>query len=550
MVKLRSLLLILLLVVASFGVINAQSTDSCGVLADAMLESAQDACRDVGVNEVCHAASPATVTLPDGVSPAFESGDVMDLSSISELSTADSDTATSAGIAIASAQMNLSSGTVQMVLFGDATVTNLVEAMDGPLTTLTATNIAGYPVNLRDGAGTNFNVAGTMDEDATFTADGRNEAADWFRVQTDDGIAWVYTSLVSLDGDPAELAVLDSPYTAPMQNFTLSAPVDETSCGVATSGLLVQYMGDATVQFGVNGVDVKFSNATLLLQATPSQTVNIQAIDGEVTVTSQNTERTAVAGELVTVGMDDNLVATAPPSIDGDYDFANVAGAPTPLLAENTLMCVAGIGYGDEAVDVYGGPGADYRVIQTMENTGHYGVLGYAENEDGQWWKVDTGRSQSWVPQASVRTAGICSTVEVADIPPLVANTTGSNSGGGNVSFVPPVQSVWQAESGPDVLTGDCSSSPPLAVCSHLAAVIPQPDGSIQWRGQEPVPYTLQNTGLNSYFFQGRNFQNNGNISLNLTFVSETQWNLTYATVYDNAPECTHTFYYTGTPRW
>lgn len=549
MLKLRFLFLILLLSIASFGVMQAQNTDSCGLLADTILESAQEACGEVGTNTVCHAKSPVNLTLPDGLSADFESGEKIDLSAVNILSTIDTEANDSLGIAIANAQMNLADDAVQMVLFGDATITNLVEAMAGPLTTFIATNTAGYPVNLRDGAGTNFNVAGTMDEDASLTIDGRNEAADWFRVQTDDGIAWVYISLVSIDGNARELTVLDSPYTAPMQNFTLSAPIDETSCNVATSGLLMQYTGDARAQIGVNGVDVKFSDATLLLQATPSETLNIQVITGEVVVTSQNTERTATIGELVTVGIDDKLIAIAPPSIDGDYDFANIAGAPTPLLNEDTLMCVAGIGYGDDAVSVYGGPSDEYSLIQSMENTGHYGVLGYAENENELWWKVETGRSQSWVPQSSVRTAGICSTVEVADIPALVTNTV-QNTGGGNVSFVPPVQSVWQAESGPDVLTGDCSNSAPLAVCSHLAAVIPVGDGSIQWRGQEPVPYTLQNTGLNTFFSQGRNFQNNGNVTLNLTFISEVQWNLTYSTIYDNAPACTHTFYYTGTPRW
>ena len=529
---------------------QAQSTDSCGVLVDSILESAQEACGEVGTNEVCHAASPVMLTLPDGVDTDFESGDSLDLSTVSSLSTTDTDGEGGLGIAIANAQMNLSDGAVQMVLFGEATINNLVEAMDGPLPTLTATNIAGYPINLRDGAGTNFNVAGTLDEDAEITVDGRNDAADWFRVQTDDGIAWVYISLISLDGDASSLAVLDSPYTSPMQNFMLSAPIDETSCNVATSGLLMQYTGETTAQIGVNGVDVKFSDATLLLQATPSETLNIQVIAGEVVVTSQGTERTAVDGELVTVGVDENLLATAPPSIDGDYDFANVAGAPTTLLTNDALMCVAGIGYGDDAVSVYGGPSDEYGVIQTMENSGHYSVLGYAENNDEMWWQVETGRSQSWVPQASVRTAGICSTIEVADIPPLVASSTTQNTAPSNVSFVPPVQSIWQAESGPDVLTGDCTNSAPLAVCSHLSAVIPQPDGSVQWRGQEPVPFTLANTGLNTYYFQGRNFQNNGNISLNLTFVSETLWNLTYSTIYDNAPDCTHTFYYTGTPRW
>ncbi len=368
----KSKFLILVLIIVSFSVIQAQNTVSCGVLADTILDSAQEACSGVGINEVCHAKSPINLTLPDGVSADFESGDRIDLGSVNILSTFDVEAEDNLGIAIANAQMNLSDDEIQLVIFGNATMTNLVEAMDNPLATLIATNVAGYPVNLRDGAGTNFNVVGTMGEDASLTIDGRNEAADWFRVQTDDGIAWVYTSLVFIDGDHRELTVLDSPYTAPMQSFTLSAPIDETTCSVATSGLLMQYTGDSTAQIGVNGVDVKFSDATLLLQATPLETLNIQVITGEVVVTSQNIERVAAVGELVTVGIDENLIATAPPSIDGDFDFANVAGAPIPLLNNDSLMCVAGIGYGDDVVSVYGGPSDEYSMIEPMENTGHY----------------------------------------------------------------------------------------------------------------------------------------------------------------------------------
>lgn len=547
MSKLRSFIAILLLLLASFGILHAQSTDTCNLFVDTILESAQSACGDVGNNEVCYASDPVSLTLLDGVNAEFENGDIVTLDTVDSLSTADTEPDNSLGIAILNAQMNLSEGAVQMVLFGDATMSNLVEVMEGPLPTMTATNVAGFPINLRDGAGTDFVVVGTMEKDATIMIDGRNEANDWFRAQSDDGIAWVYTSLVTVDGDTSTLAVLDSPYTSPMQNFTLSAPIDK-SCGVATSGLLLQYMGETWVQMGVNGVDLKLSDATLLLQANASETLNIQVIDGEVTVKSQNTERVATGGELVTISLDENLTAIAPPSIDGDYNFADIAGAPTPLLNQNTLMCVAGIGYDGEATSVYGGPGDEYGVTESLENSGHYNVLGYADNEDERWWKVETGRSQSWVPQASVLTAGICSTVDVAEAPPLV--TSSQSSGGGNVSYVPAVQSIWQAESGVDVLTGDCSNSAQLAVCSHLAAVIPQSDGSIQWRGQEPIPYAMQNTGLNTFFYQGRNFQNNGNLTMNLTFISDTQWNLTYSTVFDNAPDCTHTFYYTATPRW
>ena len=87
------------------------------MLTDIILESAQDACGDVGTNEVCHAKSPVSVTLPDGVSTDFETGDKVDLSSVGSLSTSDVEADDSLGIAIA--QMNLSDGVVQLVLFGD-----------------------------------------------------------------------------------------------------------------------------------------------------------------------------------------------------------------------------------------------------------------------------------------------------------------------------------------------------------------------------------------------------------------------------------------------
>lgn len=544
MSKLLLSIFVLLFVIISVGSLQAQTTNSCNFLIDTVTETAQAVCNDLNDNEVCHAISPVKLSLSGVGDTEFNEGDILTLENISTLSTTN-ELIRALGIAIANVPLNLPDGSVQFILFGQATITNLVEKLDGPTITLNATNIAGYPVNLRDGAGTTFNVIGTMDEEDRLIVDGRNEVGDWFRVQTQTGVAWVYTSLVELDGDINGLTVLDSPYTAQMQNIILSAPIDDTACSVATSGLLLQYIGDNTNQMGVNGVDLKFSDTTLLLQAAPSEALNIQVIAGSVTVTSLNTTREATMGQVVSVKLNEELVGISSPSVDGDYDFANIAGAPVSLLNENTLTCVAGIGYGDEVVSIYGGPSDEYSFIKTLDIVGHYNILGYAENNDQLWWKVDTRHRQSWVPQASVRTAGLCQSVEVAEIPQLLINIQSDV----NVNFVPSVQSVWQADSGPDILTGDCSNSAPLAVCSHLAAVIPQPDGSILWRGQEPTPFAMQQIGLNTFFYQGRNFQNNGNLTMNLNFVSTSRWNLTYSTVYDNAPDCTHTFYYTGVPR-
>lgn len=544
MSKLR-IWIIIGLALLSVALIQAQTSDLCPVLVDSVLESAANTCSDLDNNQACRASDPVSITMNDISRDLAD--EKLDLSQLDLISTSNADIdASTGGIAILKAGLNLSDGSVQMILFGDATITNLVEPIELPLATLTATNIAGFPINLREGAGTDFAVSGTVEKDDAILVDGRNAASDWFRVQSDEGISWVYTGLVKLDGDPSTLTLLDSPYTAPLQAFTLSAPIDDSPCGIASSGLLLQYKGEIAAQLSINGLDLKFSDATLLVQATAGETLAIQVIAGEVTAKVQSTERSAKVGQVVTVAIDENLMAIDSGDIGNDYNFADIAGAPTALLSENTLECVLGVAYGDEAVSVYTGPSEEYSLIQTIDSKGHYPVLGYNEAEAGRWLKIDTGRAESWVSQSSVRTAGICSQIELSDAPELV-NITQSNEE--NISYVPLTQSIWQAESGLDVLTGDCSNSSPLAVCSHLAAVIPQEDGSIQWRGQEPIPFPMQSTGLNSFYFTGRNFQNNGNLTLNLTFISSRQWNLSYSTIFDDAPDCTHTFYYSAVPR-
>ena len=87
-------------------------------------------------------------------------------------------------------------------------------------------------------------------------------------------------------------------------------------------------------------------------------------------------------------------------------------------------------------------------------------------------------------------------------------------------------------------------------MCAHLAAIVPNADGSISWRGQEPQPYTMQSVGNGTYSYNGRNALGNGNLQMTLTFTSATEWTMTATTVYDNDPGCQHTFYYTATRSW
>jgi hypothetical protein len=109
--------------------------------------------------------------------------------------------------------------------------------------------------------------------------------------------------------------------------------------------------------------------------------------------------------------------------------------------------------------------------------------------------------------------------------------------------LLPDGRSIWNAHTGVDNLTGVCTT-PPIAQCDHLAAITPNADGTISWRGQEPEAYTLYPIGDNTY--SGSQFANNTQLTVTITITSPTTWIGSKTTVYGDDPGCTHTFSYTA----
>src|SRR5690606_1329319 len=130
-------------------------------------------------------------------------------------------------------------------------------------------------------------------------------------------------------------------------------------------------------------------------------------------------------------------------------------------------------------------------------------ITGQTTTDDGAVWYLVNG--SAWIPSAAVRTAGECGTVEVvaADVLQQQANVSlPVQTSGFDHTLLTDGQSIWQAHTGPDNLSGTCNA-PPIAQCDHLAAIITQADGSIAWRGQEPQPYPMYATGANTWAFSG-----------------------------------------------
>jgi Bacterial SH3 domain len=512
------------------GAAAAQQQDqTTACFAPNVVGAANFACANVGAGQVCLGAGQAIA----------QSGDLASAGDTADLSTVGSLTGSAGALAIFKTQADLPdrAAPIQLVLFGEATITDAFTPLPEPYPTVTVKNASVNILNLRGAPSVNGSVVGTLMPGIELTADGRSSDSQWLHVQRENGAAWVYASLVTVnEGDDAsQLYLLDSPIMQPMQSLTL------TSAGAdCAGGLLVEASGKDTAHLEVNGALLTFSSATLLLQAPDGQPLTVDVIKGSADVLANGTKVTAKVGAEVSIAAD------AAPELQDRYAFASLTSAPLTMLPQDSLVCVAGVN-GGAAASLYRTPGTGNQAAGTVDPNAHVTVTGQTTASDGTlWYLVDNSR---WVPQNDVIIIGVCNNVAQVSASVAQQPITNSSQNVPPASFehnlLPQGQSIWQAHTGADHLSGTCSA-PPIAQCDHLAAITTNADGTISWRGQEPQPYRMHATGPNSFAFSGRNGLNNANLSLTVTFTSETIWTGVMQLVYDNDGGCAHTFYYTA----
>lgn len=522
-----------MIVMSAISIVTAQA--DCPTLAslESTIAATRNLCADAGTGQACAGTVGVRLddtTLAEGASLALADTSRLTLENDSE------------ALPMALLQLDGGDGTISAVLYGAATLENRSVAPPDETITLTARNTAGYDVNLRAGAGTTFAEVGTLAADADVVLDGRSADSQWVRVQADNGPSWVKASLLRIEGSLSTLSTVGSPYTLPYQAALLTtADVAESDCEGVRGGLLLQAT-DTTTRLNINDADIAFDSATLLVQVAADDTLTVQVLTGEATVTAAGSSATLADGEAAVVSLDsETALAVSAPQSQATYVFANVAYAPLELLPVQTDdLCVTGVPLAVDERETRGGPGAAYSAFAPLDNQSHYDVEGYATDDTGQvWFRLANGR---WTPALNNDLVGACAGYVEVDAPPV--GQQASSVQNQNISLVPTQNVRYQAYSGPDVMTGQCSSAP-IAVCDHLAVVVVNADGSLGWRGQEPVTYPLSAAGQNRFVFNGRNFQNNASLALDLTFTT-SGWTMTMTTIFDSDPTCTHTFYYTG----
>lgn len=313
----------------------AQEMD-CPAMVETILATAGDSCAELGRNQACYGNQLVDAQGFDAepVSAFVAAGDTVGIHTIASLSTADFDANNNTwGIALLSLQADLPDTlpgqNVTIVIFGDTQLSNQVIPADQLVSTLPATSTGA--INVRGGAGTNFGIVRTLTNGESVALIGRNAAGDWVQIEADEGEAWVFASLLNVDGDTALLPIngddTASEYAAPMQAFRLQTGIGQSTCAeVPPDGILVQAPTDTTVHFLVNGVQVEVGSTAFLQTNNDSVTVN--TLDGAVTVTSADETQMVEPGYQVTASAD-----RAPTEPD-DYDFDELRYLPVSLLPE------------------------------------------------------------------------------------------------------------------------------------------------------------------------------------------------------------------------
>ena len=544
---------------------QAQDGDQCAAFVAEKLASAQGACSATGPGQVCAGTSGVLATA-SGAGEALPAtvGEALALADLSALATAPGDLAADEwGVAM----LTFPGGpegdpSVTGVLYGDAAIARPA-AVETDRPTMTVTNSGGATANLRAGAGTTYAVAGQLEPGQSAVADGRNQQGDWIRIQIDGAAAWVFARLVTWDGDLNSLDVLlpddvSTPFESgtPFQAFTLTTGEAPGGCPAAGSGLLLQYSGEAAANLQINGVELDFSSASLLVTAAPNNALDVMVLDGAATVTARGIPRDVAAGGAARVSLagEDGLTPTAAPVAADSFAFAQAAAAPLSALP-GSLVCWAGVADPAARVVLRVGPGEQRGTLSNMSPNAIYRVEGWANDGEGApWWQLDTGAQKSWVAQAETRTLGACDAVAQADAPPLVFAPPSAPAGGEGAvdsvgDFAPTGNSVWQMIPGSDNMTGECSGAPAINFCDHLAAISPA-SGGIMWKGMETSGYYLQRLQPNVYSYAGPNALGTGTISMTLTFTGESTVRMTQRLTLSSEPNCQHVYFYTGTRNW
>jgi hypothetical protein len=317
----------------------------CPAIVEVALDTTRRDCDETMLNEACYGISFIEAEARQEVSNfTFEtSGDtvaILDLQSM-RLSAMDTEQGTW-GIALMEVQANTSDREEEIegatiLLFGDTAIQNAEQLI--AIETTQNTPVYQFP-------DTQSEVLEDIADGTPIIANGLLETNDWIRVWLPQGVAgWLMIDAMTTTEDintlvkvPVLEAMMPLKTTStsqygPMQAFYFESGMNDSPCDEAPeSGVLIQTPeGEASVTIWMDEVVVQLEG-TVYVQAQEDDLMELYLIDGSAQIEAEEETRTALEGTVITVPLDENLLADGVPSEPQPYSMSDVAVLPTSLL--------------------------------------------------------------------------------------------------------------------------------------------------------------------------------------------------------------------------
>jgi uncharacterized protein YraI len=286
---------------------------------------------------------------------------------------------------------------------------------------------------------------------------------------------------------------------APLQAFFLKTGTGDAPCEAAPdSGVLVQTpAGAATIQLRVNKVNITLGS-TAYLQAQADETLVIIVVEGEAAVTAFEETQTVPAGAKVEVPLDEDLVASGPPSEPEPYAEADVQALPVSLLARDIEIAAPLIEEKPQVaesctvtaantVNLRAGPGTNYGRVGSLATGESARPDGQATGTDGfLWWRLP---DEAWVRYDIVEASGDCESMQIVSELPPVPTAAPVSSGFTTIFFTPNCSpSTFKAGT---ITFAFGKGDPTWATCEDVFANISQ-YGFASFSGDGSAPYNYR----------------------------------------------------------
>lgn len=327
-------------------VAGAASAQDCPVIVQTALETAGNACADMGRNQACYGNVQLTATGRGDTFTFSQVGDMENVANIQSLAlSALNEDGGTWGVAMMNVQARLPDTLpgqgVRVLLFGDVTLENAVtQAAELPVYANANTRLRSSPSSAND-----FNILAGVPAGTEMIANGRIESGEWLRVtlpaQSGTILGWIAALVVDGDAERMTLPVvaIDEPLYDPMQAFYLSTGIGAVNCAqLPPDGIVIQTPeGAGNVEFLVNGVKINLGSTAFL--QTMDNTLSVAVIEGKGIVSAAGAVQFVPPGTQTTVELSvDGRAPVGPPSFPAPYDFDRLSALPVQPTAATALV--------------------------------------------------------------------------------------------------------------------------------------------------------------------------------------------------------------------